>query len=195
MPLRLATSADRPRLVEILTAAFLDNPSTLFAVRSGPGLERRMRRLIRYSVRVGLRAGGCYLSDDGMGAAILFEGREKPENVFDTIGLVVGVMGLRRIAPVLRKERYVSERHPTGAFVDLWFLGVGPQAQGRGVGSAMLNEIIAIAEAKCVPVYLETSRDRTVRFYEQHGFEVYDETDAFGFPFRCLRRESQSSTD
>ena len=146
-----------------------------------------MRRLISYSVRVGLRAGGCYLSDDGLGALILLRGREKPTTFTDQIRLIFGVMGLRRIGPVLRKEAYVEERHPTKPFLELWFLGVLPEAQGRGVGSKLLNETIDISEEEGLPIYLETSKDQTVEFYVRHGFEVFDEAD-FGFSFRCLRR-------
>ena len=185
--MRPASESDRSLLIDILSASFADNPSTLFVVRRGANRHRRIRRLISYSVRVGLRAGGCYLSDDGSGAAILLRGREKPTTFADQLGLVVGVTGLRRIAPVLRKESYVEARHPTTPFLELWFLGVLPAAQRRGVGSKLLNEIIEIAQQQRLPIYLETSKDQTVAFYLRHGFEVFDEAD-FGFPFRCMRR-------
>ena len=55
---------------------------------------------------------------------------------------------------------------------DLW---VGPQYQGRGVGSALLNALERqIAGAGYAIAELETlaSNVRAIQFYEQHGFMI-----------------------
>jgi ribosomal protein S18 acetylase RimI-like enzyme len=57
----------------------------------------------------------------------------------------------------------------------LWFLGVAPAAQGRGVGSALLRAAAARLDAAAHPAYLETGTTRNVALYERHGFRVISE--------------------
>jgi ribosomal protein S18 acetylase RimI-like enzyme len=57
----------------------------------------------------------------------------------------------------------------------LWFLGVAPAAQGRGVGSALLRAANARLDAEGLPAYLETGTTRNVALYERHGFKVISE--------------------
>lgn len=59
--------------------------------------------------------------------------------------------------------------------VYLWFIGVDPDQQHRGIGSALLGEIIADASNRNLPVYLETSTRRNLPWYERFDFEVYDQ--------------------
>lgn len=57
----------------------------------------------------------------------------------------------------------------------MWFLntvGVAPEAQGQGLGSAVLVPGIQAAAHAGYPAFLETSSERNVKFYERLGFEV-----------------------
>jgi GNAT superfamily N-acetyltransferase len=44
--------------------------------------------------------------------------------------------------------------------------------QGRGLGSTLLQPVLARADADRLPCYLETGVARNVTFYERHGFQV-----------------------
>ena len=57
----------------------------------------------------------------------------------------------------------------------LFYLGVTPAQQGRGMGSALLQPVLARADAAALPCYLETGVARNLRFYERHGFQVVAE--------------------
>jgi N-acetylglutamate synthase-like GNAT family acetyltransferase len=75
----------------------------------------------------------------------------------DEQGLVLGVMGLQEVKDVtLIRHAYTRT-----------------QAQGRGVGAALLDHLIAQTSR---PVLIGTWRAATwaIRFYERHGFEVVD---------------------
>jgi ribosomal protein S18 acetylase RimI-like enzyme len=56
-----------------------------------------------------------------------------------------------------------------------WYLagiGVEPDAQRRGIGSALLRPGIEAAEAEGVPCALVTNTRANLAFYGRHGFEV-----------------------
>jgi GNAT superfamily N-acetyltransferase len=59
-----------------------------------------------------------------------------------------------------------------------WYLavlGTDPSAQGQGLGSALLSEMLARADADGVAAYLESSKERNIDFYARHGFRVTGE--------------------
>ena len=64
----------------------------------------------------------------------------------------------------------------------LWFLGVTPTYQGRGVGSALLDPALAVADRGGRPAYLEATSKDNRRLYERHGFAVLDEIAVPGGP-------------
>ncbi|MDP1920890.1 MAG: GNAT family N-acetyltransferase [Myxococcales bacterium] len=51
-------------------------------------------------------------------------------------------------------------------------LAVEPREQGRGLGSALLKEGLERSERAGRAVWLETTNQRNVAFYERHGFVV-----------------------
>ena len=59
-----------------------------------------------------------------------------------------------------------------------WYLstlGTDPEAQGRGLGSAMLAPVLGLCDEDGWPAYLESSKESNIPFYERHGFRVTGE--------------------
>jgi GNAT superfamily N-acetyltransferase len=54
-------------------------------------------------------------------------------------------------------------------------LAVDPPAQGKGVGSALMQPVLERSDTEGVPCFVESSKDRNVPFYARHGFEVTGE--------------------
>jgi ribosomal protein S18 acetylase RimI-like enzyme len=54
----------------------------------------------------------------------------------------------------------------------LWALGVSPDCQGRGIGSALIQPALTQADHDGALCYLETMNERNVSFYLRWGFEV-----------------------
>src|SRR4030042_2003645 len=70
-----------------------------------------------------------------------------------------------------------------------WYLstlGVDPPRQGQGIGGALLQPVLARADAEGLFCFVETEKEENVRFYRRHGFEVAAEHDlpSGGPPFR-----------
>lgn len=79
--------------------------------------------------------------------------------------------------------RLVPEKHWY-----LWVLGVRPELQGRGVGTALLEPTLERAQAAGLPVYLEAITEENVAYYEHRGFEVVAAGTIPGrdFPYWCM---------
>ena len=51
-------------------------------------------------------------------------------------------------------------------------IGVDPETQGLGVGTALLEPALHLADSDQVPSYLETSNEKAVPFYLRAGFRI-----------------------
>jgi GNAT superfamily N-acetyltransferase len=75
--------------------------------------------------------------------------------------------------------------------VDHWYLavlGVEPALQGRGLGGQLLAALVELAAEQSLPVYLESDRPDSVRFYRSRGFIDRDELRVHGVRCWCLGR-------
>ena len=121
--------------------------------------------------------GGCYTTEDHSGAAV-WAPAGKP--------LLTGVRAMLTMVPVLpfvwknltttlRLLDTVESMHPHEPHWYLASLGTAPERQGQGIGSALLQPVLAHCDAEGLPCYLESSKERNVPFYGRHGFEVVTE--------------------
>ena len=63
---------------------------------------------------------------------------------------------------------------PSGTILNITTLAIAPSQQGRGLGSQLVAQAIALAQREgCATIVLETAW--AARFYEQHGFTVWGE--------------------
>lgn len=57
----------------------------------------------------------------------------------------------------MNRKAAIKKAHPKEAIYYLWFIGVEPSEQGRGLGSELMKRIITDAEAMNRTICLETS--------------------------------------
>lgn len=72
----------------------------------------------------------------------------------------------------LRLMFKVESLHPTERHWYLFTLGTAPERQGKGVGSALLETVLAHIDDEGDPAFLESSKERNVSLYARFGFEV-----------------------
>jgi GNAT superfamily N-acetyltransferase len=87
--------------------------------------------------------------------------------------------------------RALDALHPREPHWYLGTLGVDPEVQGRGVGSALLAAWLAGADRDGLPAYLETDRERNVGFYARAGFELAGETQVLGVRIWRMWRQAR----
>lgn len=62
--------------------------------------------------------------------------------------------------------------HPRFPHWYLPLIGVDPQHQGKGYGSALLRSVLQQCDREQIPAYLESSNPANIALYERHGFEA-----------------------
>ncbi len=177
-----ASAPDLPRVVADLHAAFMDDPVLCWAFPD----EGRRRRYGRHYFEMQARRlvrGGLAWRAEGGGALWAGPGRWR-ESPLQALRL--GAATFRGIWPhggrVARGLLGIESRHPREPHLYLAVVGVRPERQGQGLGSALLRPGLSEADRLYLPAYLESSNPRNVPLYERHGFEVTEETQLAGGP-------------
>jgi len=169
---------------DVLGRAFSENPvaRAVLSFCDVAGRLARVSRLNRALVAMGQRFGVVEVAREGsriLGVSIHFSSGSWPIGAgalpFQVrAGLGVGARGAYRY---LVYEREIEPYHITEPHAYLFILGVEPELQGRGIGSALLRAFCDRADSDGLPCYLETDKASSVRLYERHGFEVMREID------------------
>jgi hypothetical protein len=171
-----ASYKDKASIIEMLTTAFDTNKSVNYIIKQDSKRVKRIKFLMDYSFEMCLRFGKIYLSEDKKACALILLPHLKKTtipSVWLDIQLVFKSIGLQKLGEVMKREQKIKRFHPKTPFVYLWFIGVKPEFQGKGVGSKLLNEIIIESKALALPAYLETSTEQNVPWYYKHGFQQY----------------------
>jgi ribosomal protein S18 acetylase RimI-like enzyme len=182
---RDVTITDTDQLSGVLGRAFADDPVWQWMFPQHP---ERMALLFAMLLRhAHLPHGGSEVAEDGgrILAGALWDppGRWKislAAQLRQAPGLL-RVLG-RRTFTVLRGLGDIERSHPVQPHWYLAVLGTDPGAQGRGLGSALLRSRLSRCDARRLPVYLESSKESNVPYYERFGFRVTGEACLPGGP-------------
>jgi hypothetical protein len=172
-----ATYRDKPLVLDILTKSFDTNKSVNYVVRQDKKRDKRIRVLMEYSFESCWEFGEIYLTDNRNGAALILYPHKKRATMHSIIWdvrLALCSIGIERIPRVLKREKYIYSIRPKPLpCLYFWFLGMIPEFQGNGEINKLKDEILAMAEKKNLPVYLETSGEKQKNVYRKYGFELY----------------------
>jgi GNAT superfamily N-acetyltransferase len=87
-----------------------------------------------------------------------------------------------RLGVSVRVLGKLQRLHPKEEHWYLAILGTDPSRWRRGIGSRLLEPVLAHADADGLPCYLETQAERNLAFYNKHGFSVVEEVRVRGCP-------------
>jgi GNAT superfamily N-acetyltransferase len=176
--IRPMTATDVPGAAEALARAFHDDPLGAWMypdpTRRIAGLERFFSLHIR---EMALPGGACLTAADGAGAALW-----KPPGTWKTPPLLIvrllpaltRIFG-RRLPLLLRGLSEVEKAHPREPHFYLPIVGVAPEHQNRGLGSALLAPVLRRCDRDGLGAYLEATTEANLRLYAGKGFQVSHE--------------------
>ncbi len=179
------------RACEVMGRAFRDDQLLEYLVPEDAKRARLAPSFVGKVVRYCLSYGEVYTTPAVEGVACwLPPGHSSPtftgmlRTGLLTEPLKFGWAGFRRFMGMVSYTEKVHKQAVPGPHWYLWGLGVEPSEQGKGIGGALMQPILARAAADDLPCYLETQNESNVPFYRKHGFEVVSDGEV---PKRGLR--------
>jgi ribosomal protein S18 acetylase RimI-like enzyme len=174
--MRPATMADVDLINRILLASFRNDPHLTWLLEESKN-KFKLNILIDYVVHQTLRRGEIYLTDDNKGVALWdFERDEKISlhYIWRNLSFLIRI-GTRSVARILKSEAHVHNnfrKYPR--YCHLYMIGVLPEAQGKGLASALMNPMIRRMKELAIPVFLETANPRNVDIYKKKDFKIFE---------------------
>ncbi|HZO58677.1 MAG TPA: GNAT family N-acetyltransferase [Solirubrobacterales bacterium] len=175
---RKATLDDVPRLADALARAFDGDPPMRWFLSDSETRVARARRLFEVMLRrVHLTRDYCYTTSDVVGGALWVPPGTWRLGVVDQVVLLPGMVRVfgRGLARAQRGLTVMESGHPKTPHYYLDSLGVEPEWQGKGLGSALMLPVLERCDIERMPAYLNAGSARSRDLYLRHGFEVTEE--------------------
>ncbi|MCA6586289.1 MAG: GNAT family N-acetyltransferase [Pseudanabaena sp.] len=171
-----AQRKDKTRIIEVLCQSFQNDPQTNYILGSNGNHNKKLKRLMAYAFEFGLANGKVEISEDKNAVAIWKASNSKKMTInlfYESIlfFLTFGWSGIKRISAM---EKRIAAFYPDKTIFNyLWILATNPSEQGKGYGTAILSKAINKFKQDKVPLYLETSTDSNLKFYERKHFKLH----------------------
>ena len=166
---------------ELAAAAFGDDPMFTNILPTAKSRTRLLARMLAASFRMDLKHGGSLVGakvDGRLAGIALWHPRADADPPWWTwlrqAGLLVNVVSRPRAGGrAVRVTQAVEKLRPLqGTHSYLRVHAVAPVLQGRGLGSALMEDILGRSRLLHRKIYLETFRERNIRYYGRFGFKV-----------------------
>ena len=195
--IRRATASDLDTVVRTLVDGFQDDP--LYRWFTHPQrFDEVMASMFRADARdIYIPGDEAYLAEGATitsGAAGVALWRPAPGYFPHTriermrsIPALARISGLARLPRIWRLMERTAAEHPREPHWYLSLLAVEQARQRDGVGSALMDHVLARVDAEHLPAYVENSKARNLEFYERHGFRTFKRLEfAPGGPYLWL---------
>lgn len=188
--MKKATSQDREIAVDILCRAFINImvPNSInYVIKNSGNRYKRLKILMEYQFDLSLLYGSIFLSDDNNGCILyLDQPKFSPKRFILELKLLFCCIGFENTFKVLKREKLLKGFHPEEKFIHLWLMAVCPDEQGKGIGTKLLQESLAMYRGELI--YVETTTPENRTFYSQNGFKIFHETFELDYPLYFLNK-------
>ena len=182
--IRAASTDDVDECATVLAAAFQPDPGTIVYIPDERERAAILPDFFRTFVAAALSedAGIVVAGEPITGVASWF-GPERHGPSPDAMGAHGFGAVLERSGPdatgrllaMLQEIEANHDRLATGPHIRLEFFGVTPEAQGGGIGTALIEHGHRRADEAGLPCYLETFSEPNVGYYERRGYRTVGE--------------------
>lgn len=190
---------------QIMGRAFINDPLWTATLSDPAVLPDKLVEMFTSTIKTTVASGGLAETTPGIEAAAVWlpPGKEIGflsilRSGFDMIRFTMSLPSRdrKRMSGILRqlgakKKELMPE--PTWHLVAI---GVDPDHQAKGIGSALVLSGIRKADKTGSPMYLETETEENVAFYEKLGFLTIEkiEVQAVGVPMWLMKRSPAPRT-
>ncbi len=187
--IRTAGEDDRELVVRLLDGAFQDDPVSGWVFPDPAHRRATHPKLMAAFLDIVLAEGRVDLTEDGTACALWLSfpadahpdlgDPETSQNEADVEQGDDAAQMREAVDPDNERVELIGRLtagiHPSGrAHEYLWMIGVAPDSQGRGLGTALVQHVLDRCDREGVAAYLEASSDRSRTLYERLGFDLLD---------------------
>ena len=165
-----ANSSHHAEVLAILVDAFQDNP----VFRWTTSRKDYTQYALNVFMSDYLEKDHSFIHVDRQGAALwLPPGVEvNPDQKIDMLIEAIKNSGIIGFLKGVYLYYQFQKQHPKYDHYYLFAIGTTSAARGKGVGVALMREMLARCDAEQMPAYLENIDEKNLAFYQGHGFEV-----------------------
>jgi GNAT superfamily N-acetyltransferase len=172
--------ADVQGMAQTLARAFYEDAVWKWFMPDDATRADRLERVFATFTRsVYLRHGSdCYTTDAYEGAALWAPPGHGHMSGGDILRIGPGwtkAIGWRDLLRAKRGVDSLENVHPHDEHYYLPFVGVAPEFQGRGLGTALMHPVLEKCDRERIPAYLEATSVDSRRCYERIGFQTRSE--------------------
>lgn len=168
-----ATRADLDDVATVLARAFADDPVQRWLFAEAGDYDAALTAFMAFFAARYFAGGHLYVAPGPAGATLWSPPDRRALHEADGFALyelVAGLIGDELAAARLAELGQVLDHLPAEPHVYLGVAGVDPSAQGTGLGAALLEPGLRMADDGGFAVHLESSNPRNLTFYHRHGF-------------------------
>lgn len=193
----LIRQPDIPQAVDVLASAFSDNPAYIWAFKPEAERSAKFHWFMERVLSLNMLNGLPLKTDEARAVALWFE----PGKSIGLFGLLqaglyelpfrLGFSTYLRVQQILNQnKKFMTQIMGDADHYYLFHLAVDVPHQGKGLGSALIEEVTQRADQQNKACFLETDRPRNIPLYEKHGFVIRGTAElAPGVPLWYMRRE------
>ena len=175
---RKASASDLPRVVDAVARSFYDDPMFSWII---PDDDRRLEKLQRgfalFARRIWFPHDEIFTTDRAIGGSFWLPPGTWHLSLLTQLAMLPALAVITKgdLPRLVRALNLIEAKHPHEPHYYLPVIGILPEWQGRGFGSALLRPMLERCDRERLPAYLEASSPRNRALYERHGFTVVEE--------------------
>ena len=184
--------SEYPQASLTLTKAFFDYPDLSYYFPDPNKRHAQLKWMLLSGLVHAGRIGKVLTTEDRLGSMTLLLPGARNLNFWDFLASGHLMAPLKMSRESLKKmqfcETYTMHIHHElmvgRPHFYIWYLGVDPNAQGKGLGTALILHVQTLAKLEHKPIYLETHTIPNVTYYEHLGFRALAENKIPDHPIR-----------
>lgn len=163
----------------ILAQSFIDDPSFSLIFGETENKLEAINAFFEVFVTDVMQRGEVIIAPEEQGACLWYPAEVEifneqfEQKLAEVISIISRFSGLdtgNRFKELIER---VGAKEPKVTHCEVFFLGLKPEARGKGIGKNLIKPVLSYADSKQVGCYLVSSNSRNISFYERHGFYKY----------------------
>jgi ribosomal protein S18 acetylase RimI-like enzyme len=169
--IKTATTSNADQAIGTMVLAFGADPAARWLYRDPHQYLAYFPSFVQAFAGKSFEHHGAYYVDEFAGASLWLPPGIHPND--DTVfELLQKTVPERNLAVVFAVFEQMNRYHPTEPHWYLPMIGVDPNRQRKGFGSALLEHALQRCDLDEKLAYLESSNSKNIPLYERHGFEL-----------------------